>query len=405
MKLLCVDAPLGPIFGSLEIACLVENYVIPFAPCVTPEELVCQAMEDLADSVTPPTSCSMMTTCDGISCLQRYPFSYGSPPTTFLVDLNTDLIVDSCGEVSMILTARSKQLNLDWTRTFTESDSISVDQDLTLGVKMVVAVTMQYMPDSYNILTTIGYIMTQANGVTTTEYILQNAEVCIPVCDPELPPGEPTTMIPIPGKCASWENIKNALEFSLEGGYSISECVTLSGCRGFECLAMYERDRYHVIIEEFHCQDPTYITVSITGAREHYSQTFTHNETVPISFAEDIKISVHLVKVSPSMIFIGVTILFPLSSDRFVQVPLVSDQLLRVTPCSGDDGKSTLDSLTLIFGSIGLVVIVFAVILFVALVIYFRRRRQCKDADKCTGKTESESDGVYEKSLSVSLPA
>lgn len=58
---------------------------------------------------------------------------------------------------------------------------------------------------------------------------------------------------------------------------------------------------------------------------------------------------------------------------------------------------------TVTFGSIGLVVIVFAVIFFVALAIYFRRRRQCKDPEKCTGNTES--DGVYEQTVSVSFPA
>ncbi|KAJ8036332.1 hypothetical protein HOLleu_20275 [Holothuria leucospilota] len=425
--------------------CLVQNFVIPFAPCVTPEELVCQAMEDLADSVSPPTSCTMMTTCNGISCVQTYPFSYGRPSTTFLVDVDTDLIVDSCGEVSIILTARSTQLNLDWTHTFTQSDSIAVDQDLTFGVTLVVDVTMQYMQDSENILTTIEYTITQASGLSTTEYILQNAEVCIPDCKPVPSSMTTTTMITRPiDECASWENIENALEFSLGGGYSISHCVTLPGCRGFECSAMYEWERYRVIIEEFHCQDPTYITVSIIGAREQYSQTFTHNETAPIPFAEDIKISVHLVKVSTSMIFVGVTILFPFSIGRFVEVPLVSDQLLRVTECidqtttlgnppdpkttlgygGGGNDKITLDSHTLTFGGIGLVAIV--LILLVALAIYVRRRRQCKDPDKITtGNAETKSDGfyekckdpytvkvdvktksdgVYEKNLSVSLP-
>lgn len=50
----------------------------------------------------------------------------------------------------------------------------------------------------------------------------------------------PTDLTPTPSdECASWKNIENALEFSFEGGYSVSDCVTLPGCRGFNCSATY----------------------------------------------------------------------------------------------------------------------------------------------------------------------
>lgn len=52
----------------------------------------------------------------------------------------------------------------------------------------------------------------------------------------------PSDLTPTSGsdECASWKNIENALEFSFEEGYSVSDCVTLPGCRGFNCSAMYD---------------------------------------------------------------------------------------------------------------------------------------------------------------------
>lgn len=329
-KLRTVGAPIEfPLFSDILIR-------TPVCPTANPLVMDCIAMEELVNSIVPPPSCSKKTTCDGISCSQRYTFSSGSLPAV-IIDVTSDLTVDSCSTpISLILKADSAVLNLDWTHTFRHSDSVPVDQDLTFGASLVVNVTMVPLSDLEHIQTTIKYTITQAAFGSSTESVLTNALVPIPECR-DVPP---TDLTPTPSdECASWKNIENALEFSFGEGYSVSDCVTLPGCRGFNCSATYDSDIYYVVIEEFHCQDPTYITVSIDGDNEHYSQNFTHNETVPIPDANGVQLLVHLVKESPTVIFVGVYILYPVPGGEIITFPLVSDQLLQVTPCEA--GTST----------------------------------------------------------------
>lgn len=53
-------------------------------------------------------------------------------------------------------------------------------------------------------------------------------------------PTEPTDAPTADDECESWQNIEDSLEFMLDGGYSVRDCVTLSGCRGFNCTATYQ---------------------------------------------------------------------------------------------------------------------------------------------------------------------
>ncbi|XP_071824792.1 uncharacterized protein [Apostichopus japonicus] len=315
---------------------LFHDVLIQTPPCTSDaHKQDCSAMEVLAESIPPPRTCSRKVNCNGIDCEDTILYSVNGGPVMFPVTVKSGLEVDSCSNpVSLIASAQSSALNLDWTQVFTHSEVVHVDQDLSMGIDLSINVTMELQPDLEHILTTITYKVTK-DGHQSNEVLLENASVPIPEC--RVQPGPPTVTETPPAKdeCESWQQIEDSLEFNLEGGYSLDDCVTLSGCRGFNCTATYMDQVYQVVIEEFHCEDPTYVMISVDGPDEHYSQNFTHNETALIPGTDDVTLVIHLVQESATTVFIGAYIIIVEPETGPIRISLIDDQILELTECDG----------------------------------------------------------------------
>ncbi|XP_011665936.1 uncharacterized protein LOC585829 isoform X2 [Strongylocentrotus purpuratus] len=318
------------------------DFIIPVRECTTaviPAQVHCTKMNSTVTSLTLPRAhtCAMATGCGGISCSGTI-FSVPSVRSGN-IPYNISLVMDGCDSPLSYTVAISTAVG-SWQYKFFRSKDIIVDM---IFPQRTAFVKMAMKPDlNLETMTTSFIVRSCINRMSCFDIgLLNQVAIPIPPCNSVAPTGSSPAApgsTPHQDECLIWRNVETELIQSAGPGYGITSCTTIENCSGYNCTGEFEGHNYTIVTVLKHCRDPVvlHMRVSSTTDRFFWQKSITHNENITVAGSSGmLGFHIHLLKLSPKQVLVGVFAQVGLPGLSPLNVPLIQDQIMPVRQCPG----------------------------------------------------------------------